>query len=62
MVNAPLTTPTVASPCINICRLDPRGLCIGCRRTIDEIAEWAAASDARRREILRAITLRPPAA
>ncbi len=42
----------VPSPCVDICRLDARGLCIGCRRTLDEIAEWSRASEARRREIL----------
>jgi uncharacterized protein len=50
----------VPSPCVDICRLDTRGLCIGCRRTIEEISEWPAASGARRREILRALKLRPP--
>ena len=31
----------VASPCINVCRMDARsGLCDGCYRTIDEIAAW----------------------
>jgi uncharacterized protein len=50
----------VSSPCIDICRLDARGWCIGCRRTIGEISEWPAASEARRREILRALKLRPP--
>jgi predicted Fe-S protein YdhL (DUF1289 family) len=48
----------VPSPCIDVCRLDARGLCIGCRRTIEEISEWPAASEARRREILRALELR----
>jgi predicted Fe-S protein YdhL (DUF1289 family) len=48
----------VASPCIDICRLDARGLCVGCRRTIEEITEWSRASEARRREILRAVALR----
>jgi predicted Fe-S protein YdhL (DUF1289 family) len=42
----------IASPCVDICRLDAQGLCVGCRRTIGEIAEWSRASDARRREIL----------
>ncbi len=33
--------PTVASPCINICRMHaPTGWCEGCLRTIDEIATW----------------------
>ena len=32
----------VASPCINVCRMNDRtGLCEGCLRTIDEIACWA---------------------
>jgi len=48
----------VASPCVDICRLDALGLCVGCRRTIDEISEWSAASEARRREILRVLQLR----
>jgi predicted Fe-S protein YdhL (DUF1289 family) len=42
----------VPSPCVDICRLDAQGLCVGCRRTIDEITEWPRASEARRREIL----------
>jgi predicted Fe-S protein YdhL (DUF1289 family) len=53
---------TVPSPCVDICRLDAQGLCVGCRRTIDEIAEWSRASEARRREILRELELRPPSA
>jgi uncharacterized protein len=48
----------VASPCVDICRLDARGLCIGCRRTLSEIAEWSQASDARRLEILSALKAR----
>jgi uncharacterized protein len=48
----------VASPCIDVCRLDAQGLCVGCLRTLDEIAEWPRASEARRREILRALALR----
>jgi len=47
-----------ASPCVDICRLDERGLCIGCRRTIGEITEWSRASDARRREILNELKRR----
>jgi hypothetical protein len=46
------------SPCVDICRLDARGLCIGCRRTIEEITEWSRASESRRREILRDVALR----
>jgi predicted Fe-S protein YdhL (DUF1289 family) len=35
-------------------------LCEGCFRTLDEIAEWGAASDQRRREILAALAGRRP--
>jgi predicted Fe-S protein YdhL (DUF1289 family) len=56
--NGELSSTAAKSPCIDVCRLDARGLCIGCRRTIDEISEWPAASEARRREILRALALR----
>jgi predicted Fe-S protein YdhL (DUF1289 family) len=43
----------VPSPCVDICRLDAQGVCIGCRRTLNEIGEWSGASEARQREILR---------
>lgn len=43
----------VASPCINVCRMDARsGLCLGCARTLDEIAQWAQASADARRAVL----------
>ena len=32
------------SPCINVCSLDVRGLCVGCLRSGDEIARWLAMS------------------
>lgn len=36
----------VPSPCIGVCRMNPQtGLCEGCLRTIDEIAQWRTASD-----------------
>jgi predicted Fe-S protein YdhL (DUF1289 family) len=39
----------IESPCVDICRIDqPSGWCIGCGRTLDEIARWASASDADR--------------
>jgi predicted Fe-S protein YdhL (DUF1289 family) len=60
MVDASLKAAAVPSPCINICRLDPQGLCVGCRRTLGEIAEWSAASDTRRLEILSVLEARTP--
>ena len=47
-----------ASPCNKICRLDADQVCVGCGRTLDEIAEWSVASEARRREIVIACAQR----
>jgi uncharacterized protein len=58
IADASSKTPVVPSPCVDICRLNEQGLCIGCRRTLGEIAEWSQASDARRLEILSALKTR----
>jgi uncharacterized protein len=43
----------IESPCVKICTLDARsGLCLGCGRTIDEIARWSAMSAAERRRVM----------
>jgi predicted Fe-S protein YdhL (DUF1289 family) len=45
---------SIASPCINICTLDQgSGLCLGCKRSIEEITRWSAYSDAERAAIMR---------
>lgn len=41
------------TPCKNICQLDRvRGLCIGCGRTLAEIASWRDMTDAERRAVM----------
>jgi predicted Fe-S protein YdhL (DUF1289 family) len=41
--------PELSTPCVNICRLDPAsGLCLGCGRSLDEIARWSETSEAQR--------------
>jgi len=53
----------IESPCINICTLDARsGLCLGCGRTIDEIARWTAISAAERAHIMNELPVRLAAA
>ena len=43
----------LASPCINVCTLDPQTqVCLGCYRTIEEIAAWGAASEVERAAIV----------
>jgi len=42
----------VTSPCLSVCVMDPAsGLCQGCLRSLDEIADWSALTDAGRREV-----------
>ena len=51
--------PPVASPCISVCRMDPRTqLCEGCARTIDEIASWSRYTDAEKNAVWRRIAER----
>ncbi len=52
-------SPTIQSPCINICKMDAAsGLCLGCFRTIDEITVWSRSDDATRTHILAAVARR----
>jgi predicted Fe-S protein YdhL (DUF1289 family) len=47
------------TPCVNICLLDAKtGLCLGCGRSLDEIAGWASMSDSDRRAIMAELPLR----
>ena len=43
----------IESPCVKICTLDARsGLCLGCGRTVDEIARWTEMSAAERARVM----------
>ena len=47
------------SPCNDVCRLDERsGLCLGCQRTLDEIARWSAMAEAQKRAVLDSLPAR----
>jgi uncharacterized protein len=49
----------IQSPCINVCVIDAgTGLCTGCSRSLDEIARWAAMTDAERQRIMYELPLR----
>lgn len=42
----------VPSPCVSVCRMDEAtGWCLGCARTIDEIAAWGLLDDDDKREV-----------
>ena len=54
-----MTEARVASPCISICRMDvDTALCVGCLRTIDEIASWGTLDDDARRAVWAEIARR----
>jgi predicted Fe-S protein YdhL (DUF1289 family) len=41
------------SPCVKVCQLDTvKGLCVGCLRTLSEIAGWSRMSGEERRRIM----------
>jgi uncharacterized protein len=49
----------IESPCIKICTLDVRaGRCLGCGRTVEEIARWSAMSDVERARVMAALPAR----
>lgn len=49
------------SPCVNICVIHPHeGLCVGCLRTMDEIAAWGSLPAATRRQIMAQLPDRKP--
>jgi len=48
-----VTADEVASPCINVCRMNPdTALCEGCLRTLDEIAAWSSLTSKEKRAVL----------
>ena len=53
----------LASPCVGVCLMDPDdGLCMGCYRTIEEIAAWGELPRDGRMEILACLRERRAAA
>jgi uncharacterized protein len=51
--------PPVRSPCVNICEIDDvTGWCVGCGRTLDEIARWGATDDMDRNAVLAQLPAR----
>ena len=50
---------TPPSPCNQVCRIDPdSGYCVGCKRTLEEIADWPMLGNAEKRAVLRALEQR----
>jgi len=46
----------IPSPCVAVCTLDgAHGLCLGCFRTVEEIAAWPRLDAAGRRAVLERV-------
>ena len=49
------------SPCIGVCTLDPgTHFCVGCGRTIEEIAQWPRLSAEEKRRVIAELPSRGP--
>ncbi|HYF22690.1 MAG TPA: DUF1289 domain-containing protein [Caulobacteraceae bacterium] len=49
----------IATPCVKVCVVDGEsGLCLGCLRTLQEIAGWASLTPERRAEIMAELPAR----
>jgi uncharacterized protein len=47
------------SPCISVCQIDNKtGLCIGCKRNLDEIRDWIIMTPEERQRVLDALASR----
>lgn len=47
-----LADKAVPSPCIDICTLDDRDVCVGCYRTAREITQWSLLDNTARAEVV----------
>ena len=47
------------SPCVKVCIMDPqRDVCMGCARTLDEIARWGLMSEEQRSTVMAELPAR----
>jgi predicted Fe-S protein YdhL (DUF1289 family) len=54
---------SIETPCIAVCFIDPKSkLCLGCGRTLPEIARWHKIESPERREIMAGLADRMRAA
>lgn len=50
---------TPPSPCVSVCRIDPaNSLCLGCKRTLEEIADWPMLRNGEKRAVLERLQAR----
>jgi predicted Fe-S protein YdhL (DUF1289 family) len=50
----------IATPCVKVCVVDGEsGLCLGCYRTLAEVAAWSRLGEAEREAIMADLPRRP---
>lgn len=57
----PMSGPTrpIASPCVQVCVIDGEsGLCLGCYRTLPEVAAWGRYTEDERTRLMSALPAR----
>jgi predicted Fe-S protein YdhL (DUF1289 family) len=43
----------IKTPCVQVCAIDPESnLCLGCFRSLEEIARWVRLTDAQREQVM----------
>jgi predicted Fe-S protein YdhL (DUF1289 family) len=51
--------PAIATPCVQHCKLDPtEGFCLGCFRTLGEVAGWGSLAPEQRRAVMAELPAR----
>ena len=54
-----MNAPAISTPCRKVCAVEgATGLCIGCGRTLREIAAWGSYDEALRRQIMAELPAR----
>ena len=49
----------IVTPCVKVCIVDgASGLCLGCYRTLGEVARWSQLSEAQRAELMAELPAR----
>jgi uncharacterized protein len=57
--SSPASPAPIESPCVQVCIIDGISeLCVGCHRTLAEIASWSSLTDDERAAIMRALPAR----
>ena len=50
----------IDTPCVNICRLDDQRICVGCFRSVEEIAGWSRMTELEKAAVNAALSSAPP--